>query len=214
MGRNRRKWYVVFNGPEPGICDSWEECLARVNGVSGVRYKSYDTQEDATLAFRDGEDAGSVLRAIAHGPHRVVNYTALPGVVADSVAVDAACSGNPGLMEYRCVDVPTGAELFHQGPFPDATNNVGEFLALVHALALMVKQGNDHTAIYSDSRVAQLWVRMGKCRTTLKPTARNAYVLQLVARAEAWLATHEWPNQVLKWNTEEWGEIPADFGRK
>lgn len=42
-------------------------------------------------------------------------------------------------MEYRGVYVRTGQELFRIGPYPDGTNNVGEFLALVHALALLKK---------------------------------------------------------------------------
>ena len=39
-----------------------------------------------------------------------------PEVSADAWAVDAACSGNPGKMEYRCIDLATGAVVFHFGP--------------------------------------------------------------------------------------------------
>ncbi len=132
----------------------------------------------------------------------------------DSIAVDGACSGNPGDMEYRGVDVMTQAELFHQGPFPDATNTVGEFLALVHALAFFDKTGNTHTAIYSDSRTAMAWVRDRKCKTKLARTPRNEHLFAIIARAEAWLASHNPPNRIIKWQTDQWGEIPADFGRK
>ena len=117
-------------------------------------------------------------------------------------------------MEYRGVDVMTGAELFHQGPYPDATNNIGEFLALVHALAFFHKTGNTHTVIYSDSRTAIAWVRDRKCKSKLERTERNAHLLELIARAEYWLQTHTPINRVLKWETSKWGEIPADFGRK
>jgi len=214
MARNKRKWYVVWHGTEPGICDSWAECEARVKGVAGARYKSYKTQQEAVEAFRNDPGERDILRAIAQGPSRQVNYDAIPDIVHDSIAVDGACSGNPGVMEYRGVDVPTGVELFHQGPFQAATNNIGEFLALVHALALFHQQGNDHTAVYSDSRTALAWLRDRKCKTRLTRTAANERVFELVARAEQWIQTHTWPNQVLKWKTDEWGEIPADFGRK
>ena len=118
------------------------------------------------------------------------------------------------VMEYRGVDVMTGAELFRQGPFQDATNNIGEFLALVHALAFFHNTQNDHTAIYSDSRTALAWVRDRKCKSKLERTTNNERVFELIGRAERWLATHSWTNRIIKWDTEEWGEIPADFGRK
>ena len=207
---------MVWQGTEPGVCDSWAECEARVKGYPGARYKSYNTQEDAIRAFREGYDneARDVLRAIACGPERHVNYEAFPEIVQDSIAVDGACSGNPGDMEYRGVDVMTGAELFHQGPFADATNNVGEYLALVHALAFFHNTGNSHTAIYSDSRTAMAWVRDRMCKTKLVRTPRNEHLFAIIARADAWLASHTYPNRIIKWKTEEWGEIPADFGRK
>ena len=214
MATDKRKWYVVWQGTEPGICDSWAECELRVKGVPGARYKAYNTQQEAVEAFRNDPGEMDILRAIARGPREVVNSEAIPGIVRDSIAVDGACSGNPGMMEYRGVDVPTGVELFRQGPFPDATNNIGEFLAIVHALALFTNQGNDHTAIYSDSKTALAWIRARQCRTKLARTDANARLFEIIGRAEHWLATHTWSNALLKWNTAEWGEIPADFGRK
>lgn len=213
---SKRKWYVVWVGSEPGVCDSWAECEARVKGVPGARYKSYPTQEDAVRAFRDDPSEMDVIKALAHAPTQYVNYEAIPDLIIDSIAVDGACSKNPGVMEYRGVDVPTGAELFHGGPYPQGTNNIAEFLAIVHALALFEKQGNNHTAIYSDSRTAIGWVARGKCNTKLAPTPQNAHLRDVIRRAERWLNDRSWPrpNVVRKWDTDNWGEIPADFGRK
>ena len=78
--------------------------------------------------------------------------------INESLAVDAACSGNPGDMEYRGVYTATGQEIFHIGPLKEGTNNVGEFLALVHGLALLQQKGSD-LPIYSDSRNAISWVK-------------------------------------------------------
>ena len=144
------------------------------------------------------------------------NDTVLPlpmEVTADAWAVDAACSGNPGPMEYQAIDLQTGQQVFHFGPMK-GTNNIGEFLAIVHALALFNNQGNDHTAIYSDSRTALAWVRAKQCRTKLARTDANARLFEIIGRAERWLNTHTWRNAILKWDTAQWGEIPADFGRK
>ena len=141
------------------------------------------------------------------------DYMTNPEVDLDAWAVDASCLGNPGRMEYQGVELMTGRTLFRIGPFDDATNNIGEFLAIVHAMALMTQQGKIHN-IYSDSVSGMAWARTRKVKTQLKPTPRNAKVFELMARAVTWLNTHQFPAKVLKWQTERWGEIPADFGRK
>ena len=128
-------------------------------------------------------------------------------------AVDAACSGNPGPMEYQCIDLQTGAQIFHFGPV-QGTNNIGEFLAIVHALALMEKQGIKDKVIYSDSYNAILWVKKKKCKTTLTRNSATEQLYQIIARAEQWLMTHNVTTPIIKWETKQWGEIPADFGRK
>ena len=134
-------------------------------------------------------------------------------VVATARAVDAACSGNPGPREYQCIDLQTGAQVFHFGPM-HGTNNIGEFLAIVHALALMEKQGIRDKVIYSDSVNAILWVKKKQCKTKLERTPQTAPLYQIIARAEAWLRTHTITTPIIKWETKKWGEVPADFGRK
>jgi len=144
------------------------------------------------------------------------NDTVLPlhnDVRAAAWAVDAACSGNPGPMEYQGIDLATGARVFRFGPLY-GTNNIGEFLAIVHALALMERQGITDKVIYSDSYNAILWVNKKKCKTKLVRDARTEKLFGIIERAEAWLMTHEVRVPVIKWNTPEWGEVPADFGRK
>jgi ribonuclease HI len=209
-----RKFYVVWEGRSPGIYDSWEECKDQIDGFPGARYKAFPSQDAATEAFRgDSSEHIGVLKAIASYNPVAVNYSAFPEIILDSIAVDAACSKNPGPVEYRGVDTKSGITLFKVGPLADGTNNIGEFLAIVHALAMTAQQGVA-TPIYSDSRTALAWVRDRKCKTTLKSTPNNAKILELVKRAECWLQTHSYTNRLIKWKTEEWGEIPADFGRK
>ena len=133
-------------------------------------------------------------------------------VSASAWAVDAACSGNPGPMEYQAIDLATGAQVFHFGPV-HGTNNIGEFLAIVHALALMEKQGIQKT-IYSDSYNAILWVNKKKCKTKLERNTQTEPLFQIIARAEAWLRAHSVKVPIVKWETSKWGEVPADFGRK
>jgi len=127
--------------------------------------------------------------------------------------VDAACSGNPGRMEYRGVDTKTKKQLFLQGPFKKGTNNIGEFLALVHGLGYL-KLKKSELPIYSDSRIAISWVKKGQCRTNLQFSKDNQQLLDFIKRAEVWLKENTYTTQILKWETKAWGEIPADFGRK
>ena len=210
-----RKFYVVWKGFSPGIYDSWEECKLQVTGFPGAEYKSFDSQEAATKAYRgDYKEQIQLLRSIAMNRRETVNYEAIPDIIKDSIAVDGACSGNPGPMEYRGVDVMTGAEIFHVGPLADGTNNVAEYLALIHVLAFLKKTNNTETVVYSDSRTALSWLRNRGHKSKLARTKNNDKIFDMLARADKWIQSNVSYNRVIKWDTEKWGEIPADFDRK
>ena len=178
------KYYVVWEGRARGIFDSWEECKEQVDNFKGAKYKSFDSLEAATEAFRNApDDYFDVMRKIGeHSRDKLSAPILPPSVIADSLSVDAACSGNPGKMEYRGVDTKSGIELFHVGPLEQGTNNIGEFLALVHGLAYLQQRDSD-IPIYSDSRNAILWIKQKKCKTKLAPNAANAPIFDLIARA-------------------------------
>jgi ribonuclease HI len=211
----KNKFYVVWQGRTPGIYSDWETCNKEIMGCKGAKYKGFPDRLSAETAFKQGPDA--------YWGKDVAPVTDLSKVaerpVSPCIAVDAACSGNPGKMEYQGVFVDFGTQpattttLFKSPVFPNATNNIGEFLALVHALALE-KQNGWKYPIYSDSVNAQIWIRQKKCKTKLQPNAKNEYLFQLIARAEKWLAENAVEVPILKWKTEIWGEIPADYGRK
>ena len=213
---SKNKFYVVWQGSHPGIYDRWEDCKKEIEGIKGAKYKGFPDRISAETAFKEGPDNywGKEVSA------PVVDLSkAKEQPVSPAVAVDAACSGNPGKMEYQGLFVDFGTQpattvqLFKSPVFENGTNNIGEFLAIVHALAWM-KQKKVQYPIYSDSVNAQLWIRQKKCKTKLQPNAKNEYLFELIARAEKWLNENAIEVPVLKWKTEIWGEIPADFGRK
>ncbi len=211
MGKSKNNFYVVWVGVKPGIYKSWDECKLQVHGYEGAKYKGFKTKQEAEVAY-----AGSPTIAMSRKEPAEVDLALFErpdGPIANSIAVDAACSGNPGKMEYRGVYTASATEIFRLGPFEDATNNIGEFLALVHGLAWL-KQEKLELPVYSDSRNAISWVDKKKCNTKLKPSQKNAKVFELIARAEKWLRTNTWDTKIMKWETRKWGEIPADFGRK
>ncbi len=207
----KKKFYVVWVGREPGIYDNWEDCAKQVNQYPNAKYKAFDSLEQAKIAFEkspvdyihEGTGKDKVKQTRPHAT----------GYIKEAVAVDASAQGNPGIMEYRGVDLKTGKQIFRVGKFYDATNNIGEFLAIVHALAYLKKQGKNWP-VYSDSAIAIKWVKEKKCKTKLQPTSRNKKVFELIQRAEKWLRENDYINPILKWDTKKWGEIPADFGRK
>ena len=211
----KNKFYVVWSGRNPGIYSDWETCQKEIIGCKGAKFKGFPDRLSAETAFRQGPDAywGKDVAPIID----LSKATEKP--LSPAIAVDAACAGNPGKMEYQGVFVDfstqpaTRRDLFKSPVFPNATNNIGEFLALVHALALQKKNGWKYP-IYSDSVNAQIWVRQKKCKTKLQPNAKNEHLFELVARAEKWLNENTIEVPILKWNTEIWGEIPADYGRK
>ena len=207
----KKKFYVVWNGVHTGIFDSWEECKLQVMGYENAQYKSFETLGEARDAYEKGCD---VYRQSAVKKTTVLQESEVAdSYIRESLAVDAACSGNPGAMEYRGVFVASGKELFRVGPMAQGTNNIGEFLAIVHALALM-KQKSVNMPVYSDSLNAITWVRRKQCKTRLEQTFENTPIFNLISRAEKWLHNNTYSNPVLKWDTASWGEIPADFGRK
>lgn len=205
----KKKFYVVWNGLNRGIYHTWDECQAQIKGVKGAIYKSFESKEEAERAY--SSPAYAYMKKKADTPTFTLD-TLPPVVERYALAVDAACSGNPGPMEYRGVYLGDGKEIFHFGPV-HGTNNIGEFLAIVHALAMLDKQGLKMT-IYSDSRTAISWVRKKCCKTQLERTNETEQLFQLIERAETWLKTHRVTNPIVKWETEQWGEVPADFGRK
>ena len=205
-----KKFYVVWKGRKTGVFDSWEECSAQVTGYPDAEYKAFPSREAAEEAFRGQyeEYKGKHVSSLSQEHLLEIGQPILP-----SYSVDASCIGNPGVLEYRCVDNQTGREVFRQGPFENGTNNIGEFLALAHALALFKHKGID-LPIYSDSVDAIGWVKDKKCKTRLARDEKNAGLFDLIERAETWLRNNDYANDILKWETEAWGEIPADFGRK
>ena len=212
----KKKYYVVWMGHLPGVYTEWPSAKQQIDGYKGAKYKSFPDRSQAEAAFRKGFDSylkKSLGATSQKSPNPRSAAETTSKIISQSISVDAACSGNPGKMEYQGVTTSGGKRLFHRA-FGLGTNNIGEFLALVHALAFLQKQQQPKLPIYTDSKIAMGWIRKGKCKTTLPRNARTAELYDLIDRAEDWLKSNQITNPVYKWNTKAWGEIPADFGRK
>lgn len=205
----KKKFYVVWEGRKKGIFMTWEECQKQIDGFPNAKYKSFENEQEAIEAL-----AGNLHQYLKKKPEKDPKLgLKIAPPIKESLVVDAAWNTRSGDMEYQGFDFRTGKLLFRQGPYQDGTNNIGEFLAIVHALALCDKHGIN-LPIYSDSKTAISWVKKKKANTKLEETGRNKELFVLLERAEKWLNSHSYTNPILKWETEHWGENPADFGRK
>ena len=212
MAEEKKKYYVVWKGHKTGIFESWEDCKAQIKDFKGAQYKSFLNFNAAKNAlagnYKDYLGKKGKKSALTNDQLKKIgrpNY--------NSIAVDAAVGGNPGKLEYRGVYTKNGDLIFKQGPFKQGTNNIGEFLAIVHGLAWL-KQKKSDRILYTDSKTAMGWVKKMQCNTKLKKTKKNEPLFDLIDRAEKWLNTNSYDTVIVKWETRAWGEIPADFGRK
>lgn len=221
----KQKYYVVWQGKKPGIYTSWDECKEQVHGVVGAQYKAFDSLAEAQSAIRlpycsvvvqsnrgNQKNQDNRILVVDENGMTAVKPGAENAPVLDALAVDAACSGNPGVMEYQGVYIPTRTRVFHYKA-PKGTNNIGEFLAIVHGLSYL-KKHHLNQIIYSDSVNAINWVRQKVCKSKLPEDASTAELWDYIHRAENWLRTNTYTTEIRKWDTDRWGEIPADFGRK
>lgn len=134
------------------------------------------------------------------------------GLVVDASVVKINSKNSAGLAEIRGVDISSGKIVFNKSISWRTTNNIAEYLAIYVGFLYVDSLGKD-MVIYSDSTNAISWIRNGKCKTGFHSTDPKQQ--QNIIKAES-RTTSDWKNvkSVRFWNNKEWGENPADFGRK
>ncbi|MED2737478.1 ribonuclease H family protein [Bacillus toyonensis] len=195
----KQKYYVVFEGKEPGIYHTWDKCKEQVDGITGSKFKSYGTIEQANEEYE---------KYIGHNDLTSDD-------IAGSISSDASCSGVPGILEYRVVETVSENVIFSSPTYPLGTNNIGEFLALVKAMQYLKEKDECNRIIFVDSVTAISWVKKKKVKTNLEKTHRTEELYNEILIAEEWLGTVNVEDfKLVKWETHIYGEIKADFGRK
>ena len=169
--KKKIKYYVVWEGHKSGVYNTWEKCKEQINNYKGAKYKSFLSLKEANNALIN--DYKNYI-----SKSKLISSDELPNL--NSISVDAASSGNPGIMEYQGVDTKTKKLLFNHGPFKQGTNNIGEFLALVHGLASITLRGNqlisgvaiNFFAAGTTVLIGQNWFKMGGQTPALRGQAR------------------------------------------
>lgn len=209
MSKKKQKFYTVWKGRKPGVYDNWEDCKAQTDGFEGARFRSFATKELAEKAFNTDY-------------HEFLNFgneTASENNIKDyetnAIAVDASCTGNPGMTEFQGIDLRTGKKIMESKNYTKGTNNIGEFLAIVKCLEMIrIGKIKGNPIIYSDSQAAIAAVKNKKMKTSLTEDTDTREILQDLAKGTKMLNTYDYKTEIRKWDTQKWGEIPADFGRK
>lgn len=142
------------------------------------------------------------------------------------MAVDASRVGDHyGPVEWQGVVRRSDdwAPCFNSEVYTPGTNNIGEFLAIVDALKLKRSDKESFYALYSDSTVALTWLCKKKSRPNLKKGRREKILPELLRKcdeANQWLQEEsDWIDDLVsrglirQW-MKQFGENPADFGRK
>jgi len=207
-----RKFYVIWVGRKKGIFETWEECKEQIFGYTNAVYKSFNTREMAEEAYKSPYK-DFIGKEVFETQLTIEQLELIGEPIKNSISVDGACNTTTGIAEYQGVHTENREVLFKIGPFEDGTNNIVEFLAIVHALAYC-KKNNLDLPIYSDSRNAIAWVKDKEARTYQPKSEKNEKLFELIERALKWLNENSYNNNILKWETKAWGENPADFGRK
>ncbi len=213
----KQKYYVVWVGRKPGVYANWADCQEQINKFDEAKFKSYETKAAADEAYKAGWKKhwgqGKGKQSIGSFKLKSSGVETTEEIDYNSISVDVGTSGNPGPVEYKGVDTQTGEVIFAKGPIKKGTNNLGEFLAIVHGLAYLQKMESNKT-VYSDSVNAIKWVKQRAVSSTLPRDESTKEIWDLVDRAVHWLKTNKYSNKVAKWQTKQWGEIKADYGRK
>lgn len=211
----RAKFYVVFKGRKPGVYKTWDECQRNTAGYPGASFSSFTSETEAYQAFAVGDLAEWKKKARGLQDERWSH--APPMRNGTFLVVDAACSGYPGPVEFRGVLMPGRAEAFKFGPYQAGSNNIGEYLAIITGFRWLHERSMN-IPVYSDSKVAIGWVLgEGICKTNMTKDQMGSVLQREVESAERWLRGPWAPTYkklLHRWDTEEWGEIPADFNRK
>lgn len=210
--KKSQKRYVVREWHKTGIFDNWSDCQKAVHGYKDAEYKSFTDKNLAAQAF--GESYEQYKWVKTNG--KIFSESEKKQIwqpIMSSISVDAACSSNPWILEFRGVTTDTCNEIFSFWPFPDGTVNIGEFLALVEGLKYA--KANQVNLIYTDSRTARARVRDRKVRTTLIQSDKNKVLFDMIQEALSWLLTNDISTiDIRKRETQLRGEVPADYGRK
>jgi ribonuclease HI len=204
------KYYTVWKGRVPGIYHSWEECKAQVDKFEGAIYKSFSTEEEAKREYLNKSE---IVKSTKLNEAPQAEFISQEEPLHDTICVDGAWNTKTNAMEYQGVLYPSRHKIFHSGPYESGTNNIAEFLAIVHALTYCQKHP-EIKIIYSDSQTAITWVKNKRAKTKIADISMNTKIISIVHRGETWLENNAFTTKILKWKTNVWGENPADFGRK
>ncbi|MFA6251948.1 MAG: RNase H1/viroplasmin domain-containing protein [Candidatus Paceibacterota bacterium] len=140
----KKKFYAYLVGEEKGITDNWPECQSIVSGKQGVKYKSFESKDEAERWLDAGADY-----AIKHlAAEKGIYFDAGTGG-GNGTEINVTDENGNSLLK----NIFPASKLNPKGHFalPGKTNNFGELSACKFALEISLK--NDNEMIFGDSKL-------------------------------------------------------------
>lgn len=117
------------------------------------------------------------------------------------------------MTRYRALDLATGLPVFERGPFSGHKNNTAGFLAIVHALAHL-RSTKSTLPVYCANSLAIQWVKNKEVQSIITITKNKEEYHTRLKQAKTWLQEYRYPNELLHWDYNAWGENPATYTPK
>jgi ribonuclease HI len=171
VSKQRKHYYAVRIGREPGIYRTWEECKVQVDGYAKAQYKGFGSLEEAeeylgyvktskpcvakpsVAKLFNPPSAPKKKRGTGQGENEARAREMLEtsdGLMHVVIYTDGACLGNPGPGGYGVVLLHGKDRKEFSRGFRLTTNNRMEMLACI--VGLQALEGQCAVTLYSDSQ--------------------------------------------------------------
>lgn len=128
----------------------------------------------------------------------------------DKIIVHSTANTKTKRMAYKGFNESTNKWIFKVKYKGYCTQNVADFMAIVHALHYC-KINNIDLPIYNDNLVAIKWVKDKKVNSLLIKTKENHELFQSFENALVILKQNDFLNPILFWKKKELGNIKNPF---
>lgn len=201
----KSKFYAVATGVKPGIYTSWSEVQPLVQGVAGVKHKSFKTRLEAEVFMKNPVYNASGNSSSKTSKEKQEGNAVKPEIKEGAVTIftDGSSIGNPGPGGYGAVQIVGENRKELSGGFSLTTNNRMELMACIVALrALEPEHQDNEIVLYTDSQyvvngINKGWAVKWRDNNWIKPSDKKPAInpdlwselLELVERLEI---TFQW----------------------
>lgn len=161
MSKEKKQFYVVVHGRQPGIYTEWSGdngASKQVEGFTGAIYKGFFNKEDALQWLREFSE--ETLKTYAPNLLDLVDYSTPVQVIDEDIELlkedkvvihtDGCAMGNPGAGGFAVILRYKDKQKEISGGFQETTNNRMELMACIEGLRALKQKSS--VIVLSDSK--------------------------------------------------------------